>query len=34
MEHEMMEKRWADLFTDEERVDAARRLNSAGGSTS
>jgi hypothetical protein len=31
MEHEMMDERWADLFTDEERVDAARRLESPGG---
>ena len=31
MEHEITQTRWAELFTDDERVDAARRLASAGG---
>jgi hypothetical protein len=31
MEHEITQTRWAELFTDDERADAARRLASAGG---
>jgi hypothetical protein len=28
MEHELTQQRWVDLFTDEERAKAARRLES------
>jgi hypothetical protein len=31
MEHEITQTRWAEVFTDDERDDAARRLASAGG---
>jgi hypothetical protein len=31
MEHEITQTRWAEVFTDDERADAARRLASAGG---
>jgi hypothetical protein len=31
MEHEITQTRWAELFSDDERADAARRLASAGG---
>lgn len=32
MEHEITQTRWAELFTDDERADAARRLADASGS--
>ena len=31
MENEITQRRWSDLFTDDERADAARRLASLGG---
>ena len=31
LEHEIMEVRWADLFDDDERAEADRRLSTAGG---
>ena len=31
MEHEITQTRWAEIFTDDERADATRRLASAGG---
>jgi len=34
LEHEIEQMRWADLFDDAERVEAARRLAAAGNTTS